>query len=87
MVPVEGVKRLTLTCPDGVSDTCVGLIIGYLMFNLSFYVWVLWGELSVVGIAALVPILAVVFVLQRHIVRGRTMGHGQGLVGVISCGG
>jgi multiple sugar transport system permease protein len=37
-----------------------------------------WGELSVVGIAALVPILAAVFVLQRHIVRGLTMGAVKG---------
>ena len=37
-----------------------------------------WGELSVVGIAALVPILTVVFVLQRHIVRGLTMGAVKG---------
>lgn len=37
-----------------------------------------WGELSVVGIAALIPILAVVFVLQRHIVRGLTMGAVKG---------
>ena len=31
-----------------------------------------------VGIAALVPILAAVFVLQRHIVRGLTMGAVKG---------
>jgi ABC-type taurine transport system ATPase subunit len=37
-----------------------------------------WGELSVVGIAALVAILAAVFVLQRHIVRGLTMGAVKG---------
>jgi multiple sugar transport system permease protein len=37
-----------------------------------------WGELSVVGIAALIPILAAVFVLQRHIVRGLTMGAVKG---------
>ena len=37
-----------------------------------------WGELSVVGIAAVLPILAVVFVLQRHIVRGLTMGAVKG---------
>jgi multiple sugar transport system permease protein len=143
----------------GLLDTYAGLILAYLTFNLSFYVWVLWsfcrdlpveleeaaradgysrgrvllhvvlpllrpgiiatsvlcfifawneflyafmlggkametlpvavpklitsqgvkwGELSVVGIAALVPILAVVFVLQRHIVRGLTMGAVKG---------
>jgi multiple sugar transport system permease protein len=143
----------------GLLDTYTGLILAYLTFNLSFYVWVLWsfcrdlpveleeaaradgysrgqvllyvvlpllrpgiiatavlcfifawneflyafmlggkametlpvavpklitsqgvkwGELSVVGIAALVPILAVVFVLQRHIVRGLTMGAVKG---------
>jgi len=143
----------------GLLDTYAGLIVAYLTFNLSFYVWVLWsfcrdlpveleeaaradgyprgqvlvrvvlpllrpgiiatavlcfifswneflyafmlggkhaetlpvavpklitsqgvkwGELSVVGIAALVPILAVVFALQRHIVRGLTMGAVKG---------
>jgi multiple sugar transport system permease protein len=143
----------------GLLDTYSGLIVAYLTFNLSFYVWVLWsfcrdlpveleeaaradgysrgrvllhvvlpllrpgiiatsvlcfifawneflyafmlggkavetlpvavpklitsqgvkwGELSVVGIAALVPILAAVFVLQRHIVRGLTMGAVKG---------
>ena len=143
----------------GLLDTYAGLILAYLTFNLSFYVWVLWsfcrdvpveleeaaradgysrgrvllrvvlpllrpgiiatavlcfifawneflyafmlagkgmetlpvavpklitsqgvkwGELSVVGIAALVPILAAVFVLQRHIVRGLTMGAVKG---------
>lgn len=143
----------------GLLDTYAGLILAYLTFNLSFYVWVLWsfcrdlppeleeaaradgysrarvllhvvlpllrpgiiatsvlcfifawneflyafmlggkavetlpvavpklitsqgvkwGELSVVGIAALIPILAAVFVLQRHIVRGLTMGAVKG---------
>jgi len=37
-----------------------------------------WGEMAVVGMAALVPVLAVVFVLQRHIVRGLTMGAVKG---------
>jgi multiple sugar transport system permease protein len=37
-----------------------------------------WGELSLVGIVALVPVLAVVFFLQRHIVRGLTMGAVKG---------
>jgi len=143
----------------GLLDTYVGLILAYLSFNLSFYVWVLWsfcrelpveleeaaradgyprahvlvrvvlpllrpgiiatavlcfifawneflyafllggktietlpvavpklitsqgvkwGELSIVGIVALVPVLMVVFVLQRHIVRGLTMGAVKG---------
>jgi multiple sugar transport system permease protein len=143
----------------GLLDTYAGLILAYLTFNLSFYVWVLWsfcrdlpveleeaaradgysrgrvlvqvvlpllrpgiiatavlcfifawneflyafmlggkametlpvavpklitsqgvkwGELSVVGIAALVPILVAVFLLQRHIVRGLTMGAVKG---------
>jgi len=143
----------------GLLDTYTGLVLAYLTFNLSFYVWVLWsfcrdlpveleeaaradgyspgrvlirvvlpllrpgiiatsvlcfifawneflyafmlggkavetlpvavpklitsqgvkwGELSVVGIAALAPIAAVVFVLQRHIVRGLTMGAVKG---------
>ena len=143
----------------GLLDTYVGLVVAYLSFNLSFYVWVLWsfcrelpveleeaaradgyprahvlvrvvlpllrpgiiatavlcfifawneflyafllggktietlpvavpklitsqgvkwGELSIVGIVALVPVLMVVFVLQRHIVRGLTMGAVKG---------
>jgi multiple sugar transport system permease protein len=143
----------------GLLDTYAGLIIAYLTFNLSFYVWVLWsfcrelpveleeaaradgypqgqvllrvvlpllrpgitatsvlcfifawneflyafmlggkgvetlpvavpklitsqgvkwGELAIVGIAALLPVLVVVFVLQRHIVRGLTMGAVRG---------
>ena len=143
----------------GLLDTYPGLIIAYLTFNLSFYVWVLssfcrelpveleeaamaegyprwqilvriifpllrpgiiatsvlcfifawneflfafmlggklvktlpvaiptlfttqgvkWGELSIVGIVALLPVLAVVFFLQRHIVRGLTMGAVKG---------
>ena len=33
-----------------------------------------WGEMAVVGIFALLPVLAVVFLLQRHIVRGLTLG-------------
>ena len=37
-----------------------------------------WGELSVVGILALLPVLLVVFLLQRHIVRGLTMGAVKG---------
>jgi multiple sugar transport system permease protein len=37
-----------------------------------------WGELSIVGIVALAPVLAVVFLLQRHIVRGLTMGAVKG---------
>ncbi len=37
-----------------------------------------WGELSVVGIVALLPVLLVVFLLQRHIVRGLTMGAVKG---------
>lgn len=143
----------------GLLDTYVGLIVAYLSFNLSFYIWVLWsfcrelpveleeaaradgyprayvltrvvlpllrpgiiatavlcfifawneflyafllgghtiqtlpvavpklitsqgvkwGELSVVGIVALLPVLFVVFLLQRHIVRGLTMGAVKG---------
>jgi multiple sugar transport system permease protein len=37
-----------------------------------------WGELAIVGIVALLPVLAVVFLLQRHIVRGLTMGAVKG---------
>ena len=143
----------------GLLDTYVGLVVAYLTFNLSFYIWVLWsfcrelpveleeaaradgypraqvlmrvvlpllrpgiiatsvlcfifawneflyafllggktmetipvavpklitsqgvkwGELSVVGIVALVPVLVAVFLLQRHIVRGLTMGAVKG---------
>ena len=143
----------------GLLDTYVGLVIAYLTFNLSFYIWVLWsfcrelpveleeaaradgypraqvllrivlpllrpgiiatavlcfifawneflyafllggktletlpvavpklitsqgvkwGELSVVGILALLPVLVAVFLLQRHIVRGLTMGAVKG---------
>ena len=143
----------------GLIDTHIGLIIAYLTFNLSFYVWVLrsfcrdlpveleeaamvegyprwqvlrrivlpllrpgivatavlcfifawneflfafmlggatvktlpvaiptlittqgvkWGEMAIVGIVALVPILIVVFLLQRHIVRGLTLGAVKG---------
>jgi multiple sugar transport system permease protein len=143
----------------GLIDTYAGLIIAYLTFNLSFYVWVLrsfcrdlpvdleeaamvegyprwqvlrrvvlpllrpgivatavlcfifawneflfafmlggktvktlpvaiptlittqgvkWGEMAIVGIVALVPILIVVFLLQRHIVRGLTLGAVKG---------
>lgn len=37
-----------------------------------------WGELAVVGMVALVPVLVVVFLLQRHIVRGLTLGAVKG---------
>lgn len=37
-----------------------------------------WGELSIVGVVALVPVLIAVFLLQRHIVRGLTMGAVKG---------
>jgi multiple sugar transport system permease protein len=143
----------------GLLDTYAGLVVAYLTFNLSFYIWVLWsfcrelpveleeaaradgyprlhvllrvvlpilrpgiiatavlcfifawneflyafllggktietlpvavpklitsqgvkwGELSIVGIVALLPVLLVVFLLQRHIVRGLTMGAVKG---------
>lgn len=139
----------------GLLDTYLGLILAYLTFNLSFYIWVLrsycrevpreleeaamvegysrlsvlfkvtlpllrpgvvstavlsfifawneflyafmlggkevqtlpvaiptlittqgvkWGEVSIVSIFALVPVFLVVFFLQRHIVRGLTLG-------------
>jgi multiple sugar transport system permease protein len=35
---------------------------------------VLWGDLSAAVVIQLVPMLVVVFLLQRHIVRGMTMG-------------
>jgi multiple sugar transport system permease protein len=37
-----------------------------------------WGEMAVVGVFALVPVLIVVFFLQRHIVRGLTLGAVKG---------
>lgn len=37
-----------------------------------------WGEMAIVGIVALAPILIVVFFLQRHIVRGLTLGAVKG---------
>jgi len=35
---------------------------------------ILWGDLSAAVVIRLVPMLAVVFLLQRHIVRGMTLG-------------
>jgi multiple sugar transport system permease protein len=35
---------------------------------------VLWGELSAAGVIALLPLIFVVFALQRYIVRGLTLG-------------
>lgn len=37
-----------------------------------------WGEVAVVAVIALAPVLAVVVLLQRHIVRGLTMGAVKG---------
>ena len=37
-----------------------------------------WGEMAVVGITALLPVLTAVFILQRHIVRGLTLGAVKG---------
>jgi multiple sugar transport system permease protein len=37
-----------------------------------------WGEVAVVGIVALIPVLTVVLLLQRHIVRGLTLGAVKG---------
>lgn len=37
-----------------------------------------WGEMSVIGIIGLLPALLVVFLLQKHIVRGLTMGAVKG---------
>ncbi len=143
----------------GLLDTYLGIVIAYLTFNLSFYIWVLssfcrdlpveleeaaategysrvkifwkitlpilrpgmtatavlcfifawnefmfafllggqnvkslpvaipllitnqgvrWGELAVVGVIALVPVLIGVFFTQKHIVRGLTMGAVKG---------
>ncbi|SON55687.1 Trehalose transport system permease protein SugB [Hartmannibacter diazotrophicus] len=143
----------------GLLDTYAGLIIAYLTFNLSFYVWVLssfcrdlpleleeaaradgysrlgafvkvllpllrpgitatavlcfifawnefmyafllggqnvktlpvgipslittqgvrWGEMAIIGMVGTIPVMIVVFVLQKHIVRGLTMGAVKG---------
>jgi multiple sugar transport system permease protein len=37
-----------------------------------------WGEMAVVGMVALLPVFAVVVFLQRHIVRGLTLGAVKG---------
>jgi multiple sugar transport system permease protein len=37
-----------------------------------------WGEMAVVGMVALVPVLVAVALLQRHIVRGLTLGAVKG---------
>lgn len=37
-----------------------------------------WGEMALVGIAALLPVLLAVFLLQKQIVRGLTMGAVKG---------
>jgi multiple sugar transport system permease protein len=37
-----------------------------------------WGEMAVVGMVALLPVLLAVFFLQKHIVRGLTMGAVKG---------
>jgi len=37
-----------------------------------------WGEMAIVGIIALLPVLVAVFALQKHIVRGLTMGAVKG---------
>lgn len=37
-----------------------------------------WGEMAVVGMVALLPVLLAVFLLQKHIVRGLTMGAVKG---------
>ncbi len=37
-----------------------------------------WGEMAIVGMVALLPVLIAVFALQRHIVRGLTMGAVKG---------
>ena len=37
-----------------------------------------WGEMAIVGMIGMIPALIVVFLLQRHIVRGLTMGAVKG---------
>tara|TARA_Y100000588_G_scaffold152283_1_gene166418 strand:+ start:6932 stop:7768 length:837 start_codon:yes stop_codon:yes gene_type:complete len=37
-----------------------------------------WGEMAIVGIVALLPVIVAVFALQKHIVRGLTMGAVKG---------
>jgi multiple sugar transport system permease protein len=38
----------------------------------------LWGQFSAAATAIILPVLAVALVLQRHIVRGLTMGAVKG---------
>jgi multiple sugar transport system permease protein len=35
---------------------------------------VLWGEVSAAGTLALLPLIPIVLYMQKHIVRGMTMG-------------
>ncbi|MBJ3776742.1 carbohydrate ABC transporter permease [Acuticoccus mangrovi] len=37
-----------------------------------------WGEMAIIGMVGTIPVMIVVFVLQRHIVRGLTMGAVKG---------
>ncbi len=37
-----------------------------------------WGEMAIVGMVGTIPVMIVVFLLQRHIVRGLTMGAVKG---------
>jgi multiple sugar transport system permease protein len=37
-----------------------------------------WGEMAIVGVISLLPVLIAVFLLQKHIVRGLTMGAVKG---------
>lgn len=37
-----------------------------------------WGQMAIVGMISLVPVLVAVFLLQKHIVRGLTMGAVKG---------
>jgi multiple sugar transport system permease protein len=37
-----------------------------------------WGEMAIVGVLSLLPVLIAVFLLQKHIVRGLTMGAVKG---------
>ena len=37
-----------------------------------------WGEMAIIGMVGTIPVMIVVFFLQKHIVRGLTMGAVKG---------
>ena len=54
------------------SERAVTVPVGISQLILAYQV--LWGEVAAAGALALLPLLLVVFYLQRHIVRGMTLG-------------